>query len=201
VWHARLLFWRRGSDAAPGGYDEPVSGEFLRAGPSDGHSASAENGAQAADVSPSSAYRYFGTKEQIVLHDEFDVTFIDAVEAELASHPPLEAVRRALGQLIAEFFGRDDKLARRKVRYAYDEPALRAATLEVTDGFVPLVADVLARASKREPDDLGGPGDRLGPGLVAGNRRAQPHTTGYRTPLAEEFDQAPDVIDRGLLLD
>jgi hypothetical protein len=35
VWHARLLFWRRGSDAHAAGYDDPVRGEFLRAGPSD----------------------------------------------------------------------------------------------------------------------------------------------------------------------
>jgi hypothetical protein len=26
VWHARLLFWRRGSDAHAGGYDDPVRG-------------------------------------------------------------------------------------------------------------------------------------------------------------------------------
>jgi AcrR family transcriptional regulator len=165
------------------------------------HAVSIEEIAQAADVSPSSVYRYFGTKEQIVLHDEFDVTFIDAVEAELASHPPLEAVRRALGQLIAEFFGRDDELARRKVRYAYDDPALRAATLEMTDRFVPLVADALARASKREPDDL--EVQVIASVLVWSLVTAVQHwhATGYRTPLAEELDKALDVIDRGLLLD
>ena len=165
------------------------------------HAVSIEEIAQAADVSPSSVYRYFGTKEQVVLHDEFDVTFIDAVEAELASHPPIEAVRRALGQLIAEFFGRDDELARRKVRYAYDEPSLRAATLKVTDGFVPLVADALARASKREPDDL--EVQVIASVLVWSLVTAVQHwhTTGYRAPLSEQLDTALDIIDRGLLLD
>jgi AcrR family transcriptional regulator len=44
--------------------------------------------AEAAEVSPSSVYRYFGTKEQVVLRDDFDVQFFEAVEAELATSPP-----------------------------------------------------------------------------------------------------------------
>jgi MftR C-terminal domain len=115
-------------------------------------------------------------------------------------HPHKGSHTAVLGQLIAEFFGCDDELAR-KVRYAYDEPALRAATLEVTDGFVPLVANALARASKREPDDL--EVQVIASVLVWSLVTAVHHwhTTGYQAPLAEELDKALDVIDRGLLLD
>ncbi len=49
---------------------------------------SIEDIAAAAEVSPSSVYRYFGTKERIVLHDEVDLRFVDAVERELADQPP-----------------------------------------------------------------------------------------------------------------
>jgi AcrR family transcriptional regulator len=162
---------------------------------------SVEEIAQAADVSPSSVYRYFGTKEQIVLHDEFDVAFVDAVEAELASHPPIEAVRRAVAQLMAEFFGRDDELARRKVGYAYDEPALRAATLQVTDGFIPSVADALARASGRHADELDVQviASVLVWSLVTAARHW--HTGGYRTSLSDELDAALDIVHGGLRLD
>ena len=34
VWHARLLFWRRGSDAYAGGYDDPVCGRVPHIGDS-----------------------------------------------------------------------------------------------------------------------------------------------------------------------
>jgi AcrR family transcriptional regulator len=165
------------------------------------HAVSIEEIAEAAEVSPSSVYRYFGTKEQLVLHDEFDVAFIDAVEAELASHPPVEAVRRSVARLIAEFFGRDDELARRKVRYAYDEPALRAAALEMTDGFVPLVADALARSANRRPEDLDVQviAVVLVSSLVAAVRHW--HSGGFRTSLPDELDAALDVIDHGLRLD
>ena len=56
--------------------------------------------AEKAEVSPSSVYRYFGTKEQLVLHDEFDLQLLDVVQAELVSHPPVEAVRRAISTLM-----------------------------------------------------------------------------------------------------
>jgi hypothetical protein len=53
-----------------------------------------------ADVSPSSIYRYSGTKEQVVLWDEVDVRLFDTVEAELQTHPPVEAMRRAITEVI-----------------------------------------------------------------------------------------------------
>ena len=116
---------------------------------------SIEEIADRADVSPSSVYRYFGTKEGIVLYDEIDVNFVEQVEQELADHPPLVAVRRATAALIAEYFDRDDEPhPRDKLRYALDDPALRAAALEATDAFIPHVASALAagrRPTRRRP--------------------------------------------------
>ena len=83
--------------------------------------------ARAAEVSTSSVYRYFGTKEQLVLHDEFDLQLLEAVQRELASHTPVDAVRRAISTLMKQFFGRDEELARRKIRYWAEEPAIQAA--------------------------------------------------------------------------
>jgi AcrR family transcriptional regulator len=156
--------------------------------------------AASAEVSPSSVYRYFGTKEQVVLYDDIDANLVERVELELASHPPVTAVRRAVTDLLADYFDRDDELTRRKVRYAYEEPALRAASLEMTDMFVPLVADALARVSGRGADDL--EVQVIASVLIAALMAAVRHwySTGYVTSLRSEIDHALSVAEGDLQL-
>jgi AcrR family transcriptional regulator len=154
--------------------------------------------AETADVSPSSIYRYFGTKEQMVLWDEVDVHLFDAVEAELALHPPVEAMRRATSAVMTQFFDQTDDLARRKTRYALEEPALRAALLEQTDELTQRVAEALARASGQPADDLEPQviATTLIWALMAAARHW--HTHGYRTPIGAEFERALAIVQRGL---
>ncbi len=157
--------------------------------------------AEAAEVSPSSVYRYLGTKEGIVLYDEFDFRLIDAVEAELASHPPVEAVRRALASVMAAFFGRDEELARRKLRYAFENPHLQAATTEQVDQFSQLVADALARAAGRDANEL--EIQVIASTLVWALTTAARiwHAEGYARPLQPLLDDALAVVERGLRLE
>jgi AcrR family transcriptional regulator len=154
--------------------------------------------ADAAEVSPSSVYRYFGTKEQVVLWDEVDVNLFDAVEAELASHPPVDAMRLAISAVMPRYFDRDDDLARRKTRYALEEPALRAAVLEQTDELTQRVAKALARAS-------GQPVDELEPQVIATTliwammaAAHHWHAHGYRTSIFAELERALAIVERGL---
>lgn len=157
--------------------------------------------AEAADVSPSSVYRYFGTKEGLVLYDEFDFRLIDAVAEELASHPPVEAVRRALSSVMAAFFGRDEELARRKIGYALEEPHLHAAMTQQVDQFSQLVADALARAANRKSDELEVQviASTLVWALTAAARKW--HAEGYVRPLPALLEEALGVVERGLRLD
>jgi AcrR family transcriptional regulator len=157
--------------------------------------------AEAAEVSPSSIYRYLGTKEGIVLYDEFDFRLIDAVESELVSHPPVEAVRRALASVMAAFFGRDEELARRKLRYAFDDPHLQGATTRQVDQFCQLVADALARAAGRDAGELDVQviAATLVWALTAAARIW--HTEGYVRPLQPLLDEALGVVEGGLRLE
>jgi AcrR family transcriptional regulator len=157
--------------------------------------------AETAEVSPSSVYRYLGTKEGIVLYDEFDFRLIDAVEAELASHPPVEAVRRALASVMAAFFGRDEELARRKLRYAFENPHLHAAMTQQVDQFSQLVADALARATGRTSGELDI--QVIASTLVwalTGAARIW-HGEGYTRPLQSLLDEALAVVEQGLRLE
>ena len=157
--------------------------------------------AESAEVSPSSVYRYFGTKEQLVLHDEFDLQFLDVVETELAAHPPVEAVRRAISTLMTQFLGRDEALAQRKIRYWAEEPALQAAAARQSDQFAVVVAGALADAAGRPADDLDVQviATTLVWALIAAARHW--YASGFANPLEHELERALRLVENGLQLD
>jgi AcrR family transcriptional regulator len=153
--------------------------------------------AEAAEVSPSSVYRYFGTKEQVVLGDEVDVDLFDAIEAELATHPPVEAMRRALTTVVPQIFD-GHELGKRKTRYAFEEPALRAALLGQTDALTRRVAEALARASGRAADELEPQviASMLMTAMMTAARHW--HARGYRDSIVDELERALAIVERGL---
>jgi AcrR family transcriptional regulator len=55
--------------------------------------------ADAAEVSPSTFFRYFLIKEAVALYDDLDPLFIAAFEAQPAELRPVQALRRALHQV------------------------------------------------------------------------------------------------------
>ncbi len=154
--------------------------------------------AEAAEVSPSSVYRYFGTKEQVILWDDFDVQLLDAVQVELASKPPVQAMRTALAEAMIQFYERDEMLSRRKTQYALEEPALRPALMEAGDEFARRVADGLRRASDSHLDEL--EAEVIAAAMVSAMMSAARHwhRSGHKNPLREEMERALDIVERGL---
>jgi AcrR family transcriptional regulator len=83
--------------------------------------------AAAADVSAMSVYRWFGSKEALVLWDEFDPPILAEVASRLDSRAPLTAVRDALVAVLDDVYDRERALALDRARLLFDEPALLAA--------------------------------------------------------------------------
>ena len=87
-----------------------------------------EQVAEAADVSQSSIYRYFGTKEGLVFRDEYDDAVFGTILAELeAGATILDALNKGIGGVIEEHFhhDRDITLARTKLWASHE--AIRVA--------------------------------------------------------------------------
>jgi AcrR family transcriptional regulator len=74
--------------------------------------------AAAAEVSPSTFFRYFPTKEDIALYDALDPMVLEAFRAQPANLSPIQALRGAMWQVFAEIVA--ERVERRP-----DDPAVR----------------------------------------------------------------------------
>lgn len=151
-----------------------------------------------AEVSPSSIYRYFGTKERIILHDEYDPVAMRALDDELAAQDPVSALRNVIGQMVDSMVAGDEELVRRQMRYAMTEPAVRAGMNRQADEMATFIQQTLAKHSSRAPDSLE---IRVTTAtIVAGIMAAIAywHDTDYRGSLRDVMDGALDVLSRGL---
>jgi len=81
-------------------------------------------------MAPSTLYRHFRTKEDIVMWDEHDAAIDDALEHALADKPPLEALRSVFVDELATRYDADLDFQLRRIRYIYATEQLHAAAVE-----------------------------------------------------------------------
>jgi AcrR family transcriptional regulator len=102
--------------------------------------------ADASDVSAVSLYRWFGTKERLVLWDEYDPAIFAAIGDRLPAQPPLEAVRDALVAKLDGLYDAEQELVLARTKLIYREPALLAATVDDMQAMQAALADLFLEA-------------------------------------------------------
>ncbi len=109
--------------------------------------------AAAAEVAPSTVYRYFPTKEDLVISDEFDNVLFTKIAEQPAESTVIESLRAAFRAVTAEMTEADFELGRRRTRLMLEEPGLRGATLTNLLTLERAIADQVAQRSGRSADD------------------------------------------------
>ncbi|KAA2261323.1 TetR family transcriptional regulator [Solihabitans fulvus] len=108
--------------------------------------------AEAAEISQSTFFRYFPTKEDLVLHDDYDQLIFEAMVAQPKDVRPIQALRNAIRAVYEESPPDELELARQAL--VMSVPELRSALLNQFTELIRMVSEVLAERLGRRPDEL-----------------------------------------------
>jgi AcrR family transcriptional regulator len=112
-----------------------------------------EDIAEAAEISPSTFFNYFPTKEDVVIYDEYDPQVFAALTEHVEGESLTQSLKRVIGTLGGVFESdRDDIYERAKL--SLEVPELRARIWEELERARDLFANVLAGRTGRETSDF-----------------------------------------------
>ncbi|SHM18726.1 acyl-CoA-like ligand-binding transcription factor [Actinacidiphila paucisporea] len=110
--------------------------------------------AAAAEVSPSTFFRYFPTKEDVVLNDEYDPALVEALRARPPGEPIIDSIRHALTDSLGRLIEADHDELLLRTRLGFTDPAIRARSWDEFQRTQDVVAAVISERTGRDPDDL-----------------------------------------------
>jgi AcrR family transcriptional regulator len=147
--------------------------------------------AEAAEVSPSTFFRYFPTKEDVILRDDYDPILVEALLRQPPELAPIPALRAALREVFGTVYAEARDELYRRTRLQMDVPALRARLMQQQLETFQTFAGAMAARTGREPTD---PDVRAFAGAFMGVAMAavmQWMESGGK-------DELPDLIDAAL---
>ena len=110
--------------------------------------------AAAAEVSPSTFFRYFPSKEDVVLQDDMDTRMIEALERQPAGLAPVTAVRAASREVFTSYTQADLDLLGETTALTMTVPEVRARAMDEFARTISVVGEALAKRAGRQADDL-----------------------------------------------
>jgi AcrR family transcriptional regulator len=110
--------------------------------------------ADAAEVSPATFFRYFPTKEDVVLQDDLDIVTTEAIEAQPAGLSPIAAFRAASAATLASLTPADLARFRETAELTAAVPEIRARAIDEFVRTINQIAEAIAKRAGREADDF-----------------------------------------------
>jgi AcrR family transcriptional regulator len=114
---------------------------------------SVEEIAEAAEVSPSTVFRYFPTKPDLVIYDDLDERMIEAFRAQPPELNALQALRASFRSGFGALAGQEMALQLERERLLRSVPELQSAMLGEFARTVGEIADLVAERAQRPAND------------------------------------------------
>lgn len=155
--------------------------------------------ADAAEISASTFFNYFPTKEDVVLFDMYDPLAIEMI-LQRPRDEPLNTVARRVLEAMADLFERDKEMMLERAKLFMEVPELRGRMWDELERTQAVFAKVLAERTRRSVDDFE---LRVTTRIfvAAMYEAALEWMRGHgREPLAALADRALDVMERGASL-
>jgi AcrR family transcriptional regulator len=107
-----------------------------------------------AEVSESTFFRYFPTKGDVVLSDDFDPLIVDAFLSQPTELRPIQALRAAFRAVFDRLSSQEVADQQERMQLVLSVAELRASMLDQLASAMRLLAGILAERTGRQPDDI-----------------------------------------------